>query len=90
MPEIAIEQRTTHWRTGDRQPEAYLVHVDAWRLRIRYAPYQGARRAQQKVARSTDRGYEQTWATQAAAITAKAHFKAWVDNGRGAHSSGPH
>eukprot|EP00966_Prymnesium_polylepis_P050479 1168670-Prymnesium_polylepis.1 len=82
MPEIAIEQTTTHWRTGDRQPEACHVHK-TWRLRIRYAPYQGARKAQQKVAWSTDQGYEQTWATQAAAIAAKADFKAWVNHGRG-------
>ena len=70
------------WRTGNRQPTECFNH-GTWCLQVRYAPYQRASSAKLRVARSTDKGYEpHTWATQAAAIAAKAHFKAWVDYGR--------
>ena len=55
-----------------------------WVLQIRYAPRPKAKQADMKWARSTDVGYNQTWATREAATAAKAHFKAWVENSRNA------
>ena len=81
-PRCQRSKRSTDWRTGNRQPSVSQERDGTWRLQIRYAPHQGARLAKQQWARSTDPGYDQKWATEAAAIGAKAHFKEWVDKGR--------
>eukprot|EP00966_Prymnesium_polylepis_P239967 5548955-Prymnesium_polylepis.1 len=66
-------------KTGNRQPTACKLH-GVWQLQIRYAPRTYASKLEW--ARSTDKGYDKTWATEEAAIAAKAHFKKWVDDGR--------
>ena len=72
----------TAWRTENRQPTEYQLH-NKWHLMIKYAPYRGARGQKLDTARSTHQGYDKGgWATRAAAIAAKPHFKEWVNSGR--------
>ena len=71
----------TAWRTENRQPTEYQMH-NKWHLMIKYAAYRGARGKKLDTARSTHQGYDKGgWATRAAAIAAKPHFKEWVNSG---------
>jgi hypothetical protein len=76
------------WRTGARQPGVF-VKKDAgmqYHLMIRYAPFKGAKKEQQRrVYSATEDGYNHPgWATREAAEAARVNFKAWVDTGMNA------
>jgi hypothetical protein len=91
-PKAHVGATSTEWRTGKRQPTETQPTKDGdWILRISVAPYPGAKKDKPKpwdVARSTDAGYNMRWATRAAAIAAKQHFKAWVNAGRNSQQRG--
>ena len=54
-------------------------HAKPYVLKIRYAPYRGAKVL--KCAYSTFPGFDKRWVTRDAAEEAKDKFKKWVDEG---------
>ena len=69
-----------HWRTKERRPFAVQPRADGpWVLKLKCAPFRGAKTAQLKVICSTHCDYNRSWPTRSAALAASSHFKNWVD-----------
>ena len=69
--------RDEHWRTKGRQPEC-IQSDGRWRLRISAAKQKGDRFQLWHRVYSTE-WKRDGWATEAAALAARAQFKHWVD-----------
>ena len=69
------------WRTGKRQPGVMKPTAEYLKFRLRIETVVRKGQNVRRMVFSTEAGYDTSWATEAAAIAAKPHFKRWVDDG---------